>query len=63
MVLPDSARRQSLERAFKKIKHQVLSFDEPAAQLYGEIMSKRKLEGRPMSLLMAKLQQLLFQTI
>lgn len=54
--LPDSARRKALESAFNKVtksafNHRILSFDEPAANLYGELMSHRKRSGRPLSIL------------
>ena len=54
-VLPDGNRKRSLEDSFNKtlefaFKHRILSFDEAAAQLYGEIMGKRKMLGRPLSI-------------
>lgn len=53
-ALPQGNRRRSLETAFNQaiceaFQHRILAFDEPAAYLYGKIMGKRKLLGRPMS--------------
>jgi predicted nucleic acid-binding protein len=53
-ILPEGNRRTLLEDAFNKaiiaaFKHRVLSFDEPAAHLYGKIMGKRKELGQPLS--------------
>lgn len=55
-TLPDGKRRHWLEGAFdntvkEAFKHRILSFDEPAAHLYGKIMSRRKKLGRPLSIL------------
>lgn len=55
-VLPDGNRRRSLETLFEKaidrsFKYRILSFDEPAAYIYGELMGKRKKVGRPLSIL------------
>src|SRR3990167_9160330 len=55
-VLPKGSRRQLLENAFNKtiqaaFKHRILSFDEPAAHLYGKMMGHRKEFGRPLSVL------------
>lgn len=55
-VLPEGKRREALEEAFNKTLeqafcHRVLSFDQESAYLYGKIMGKRKLQGRPLSIL------------
>lgn len=55
-AIENGKRRQSLEQRFERaileaFKSRILSFDEPAAFLYGEIMSYRKMLGRPMSIL------------
>jgi len=55
-VLPEGKRRQSLEDRFdlfvtKGFDQRVLTFDEKAAQLYGELMARRRRLGRPMSAL------------
>lgn len=54
--LPKGKRKHAIEVAFHKViqeafKYRVLSFDEPAASIYGEIMGHRKTLGRPMSIL------------
>lgn len=54
-VLPEGRRRHQIDEAFYKIittafKHRVLSFDNAAAQIYGKIMAKRKLSGKPMGI-------------
>ncbi len=53
-ILPDGRRRRLLEESFKKLiaeafEHRVISFDESAAQMYGDIMGHRKEIGRPLS--------------
>lgn len=55
-VLPKGKRRSALEEAFNRaiklaFKHRVLFFDETSAHHYGELMSRRKELGRPMSIL------------
>lgn len=55
-TLDQGKRRDSLEDAFTKavlaaFKYRVLSFDEPAAHIYGKIMGHRKEIGRPLSIL------------
>ena len=55
-VLPAGKRRQMLEGRFdlfigSGFAQRVLSFDERAARLYGELMSQRRKLGRPMSIL------------
>lgn len=55
-ALPNGNRRTVLSDAFDKtvieaFKHRILSFDEQAAHLYGEIMSRRKSLGQPLSIL------------
>ncbi len=52
-VLPDGKRRQSLQNRFesfvaKGFEQRVLSFDESAGRLYGEIMGHRQELGRPL---------------
>jgi predicted nucleic acid-binding protein len=54
-VLPKGSRRDSLKKAFERVieaafQGRVLSFDEPAAHFYGEIMGVRKELGRPLSI-------------
>ncbi len=51
--LPEGKRRAALEAAFnvsvvEAFKYRILSFDETAAHLYGEIMVHRKQLGRPL---------------
>ncbi len=53
-VLPDGKRRSGLNEKFERFIAQgfmqrVLSYDEPSARLYGEVMGGRKDLGRPMS--------------
>jgi predicted nucleic acid-binding protein len=53
-ILPDGKRRQQLKERFERFvalafAQRVLTFDEPAARLYGEVMGHRKELGRPMS--------------
>ncbi len=55
-VLPDGRRRRDLEDRFARFvaagfEQRVLSFDEKAARLYGEIMANRKQLGRPLGIL------------
>jgi len=55
-VLPDGRRRRDLEDRFASFvaagfEQRVLSFDERAARLYGEIMGYRKQLGRPLGIL------------
>ncbi len=55
-ALSAGARRKTLENAFHNaitdgFEHRILSFDEKAAQFYGEIMANRKTIGRPLSIL------------
>ncbi len=52
-VLPKGKRQIALEDAFHKaiakaFQYRVLSFDEPAAHVYGKIMAQRKTLGRPL---------------
>lgn len=52
-ALPQGNRRNSLEETFHKaimeaFAHRILVFDQPAAFLYGKIMSQRKQLGRPL---------------
>ena len=54
-VLPEGNRRRALEDSFNRaldaaFKHRILSFDESAAHLYGDVMGKRKLSGKPLSI-------------
>ena len=53
-VLAKGKRRRLLEQTFEStiaeaFKGRLLSFDEPAAKIYGRIMGQRKELGRPMS--------------
>ncbi len=53
-VLPTGKRRRILEDRFDRFvasgfAQRVLSFDEKAARLYGELMGHRRRRGRPMS--------------
>ena len=53
-ILPEGRRRDAISERFEQFvnrgfSHRVLSFDEPAAFVYGEIMARRKSLGRPMS--------------
>jgi|SRR3989344_1115743 len=55
-VLPKGSRKHLMENAFNKtiqegFNNRILSFDEPAAHCYGELMSHRKKLGRPLSIL------------
>lgn len=55
-VLPDGKRRSKLQGKFdlfvkSAFAQRILGFDHPAADAYAEIMSNRKLAGRPMSIL------------
>ncbi len=55
-ILPEGQRRDTISERFEQFvergfRHRVLSFDEPAAFAYGEIMARRKTIGRPMSVL------------
>ena len=54
-IVPDGRRRRDLQNRFKRLVAaafalRVLSYDEPAALCYGEIMAARKALGRPMSM-------------
>jgi predicted nucleic acid-binding protein len=53
-ILPEGQRRDAISERFEQFvnrgfSHRVLSFDEPAAIVYGEIMARTKKIGRPMS--------------
>lgn len=53
-ILPDGKRRRALEARFEEFvatgfAFRILSFDEPAARLYGEILARRRRAGRPLS--------------
>jgi predicted nucleic acid-binding protein len=53
-ILPDGKRRSGLRERFERFvtlafDQRVLSFDEPAARIYGELMGDRKELGLPMS--------------
>ncbi len=53
-ILPEGRRRDAISERFEQFvnrgfSHRVLSFDEPAAFVYGEIMARTKKIGRPMS--------------
>ena len=53
-ILPEGGRRTAIGERFEQFveqgfSHRVLSFDEPAAFIYGQIMAGRKRIGRPMS--------------
>lgn len=55
-TLPDGRRRRTLSDRFERFvttgfSHRVLSFDETAARVYGELMAHRRKQGRPMSAL------------
>ncbi len=55
-VLPQGKRRRRLEDGFSRLhteafEGRVLDFDETAAHQYGKLMSYRKQEGHPMSVL------------
>lgn len=55
-VLPQGKRRRALKDGFERIlteafEGRILSFDEPAAREYGNVMSHRKELGRPLSIL------------
>lgn len=55
-ILPEGRRRRSLTDRFERFvatgfSHRVLSFDERAARLYGQLMGHRRKQGRPMSVL------------
>ncbi len=55
-VLPDGKRRRSLQSRFEEFvalgfDQRILTFDEPAARLYAEVMGRRKELGRPISAL------------
>lgn len=52
-VLPAGKRRRSLEDRFERFvaggfEQRILSFDEPAASHYGEVMGRRRAMGRPL---------------
>lgn len=52
-ILPEGGRRSKLEIAFEKaifeaFTNRILTFDESAAHLYGQIMGHRKTLGQPM---------------
>lgn len=53
-ILPEGRRRDAISERFEQFvkrgfSHRVLSFDEPAAIVYGEIMARTRKIGRPMS--------------
>ena len=53
-VMPDGRRRQMLTDRFERFlaaafESRILSFDEDAARIYGEIRGRRREQGRPMS--------------
>lgn len=53
-ILPDGKRRSGLRERFERfvalaLDQRVLSYDEPAARLYGELMGDRRELGLPMS--------------
>ncbi|HLF66560.1 MAG TPA: type II toxin-antitoxin system VapC family toxin [Gammaproteobacteria bacterium] len=53
-ILPEGKRRNTLLNAFQKMitelfKYRMLTFDEHAAYLYGELMGLRKTLGKPLS--------------
>jgi hypothetical protein len=53
-ILPEGQRRDAISEGFEQFvnrgfSQRVLSFDEPAAIVYGEIMARTKKIGRPMS--------------
>jgi predicted nucleic acid-binding protein len=53
-ILPQGRRRLGLEQGFERVLSEafvgrILSFDEEAAGLYGEVMGRRKELGRPLS--------------
>ena len=55
-ILPDGKRRRSLESRFEEFisrgfDQRILSFDQPAARFYPEIMGHRRELGRPISAL------------
>ena len=52
-VLPEGKRRRDLQDRFERFlaegfAQRILNFDESAARLYGEVMSRRRSIGRPM---------------
>ncbi len=54
-VLPDGKRRRQLQQKFEQFlvaafKHRILSFDERAARVYGDVMGHRKEIGRPLGI-------------
>ena len=55
-ALPKGNRQIALADAFQKVlkngfEHRILSFEEAAAHLYGQIMGLRKERGKPLSIL------------
>jgi len=55
-VLPTGKRKDYLERAFDNMltdafKYRILTFDDPAAHIYGPLMGERKKSGHPLSIL------------
>ena len=55
-ALPDGNRRILLEDSFNKVlrdafEYRIISFDEVAAHFYGKIMGRRKVIGKPLSIL------------
>ena len=53
-ILPDGRRKRLLEESFRAVmaigfEHRILSFDESAARIYGEIMGYRREIDRPLS--------------
>ncbi len=54
-LLPQGKRRQQLTKAFQAViaeafSHRIISFDEAAASMYGELMAQRQKMGRPMAI-------------
>ncbi len=54
--LPSGKRKNTLEESFQNVlqegfKHRILSFNEKAAEFYGQLMSHRKKIGKPLSIL------------
>lgn len=55
-ILPEGQRRRGLEEAFlnflqRGFEGRILPFDEAAAEIYAELMARRRRLGRPMSAL------------
>ncbi len=54
-LLPQGKRRQQLTKAFQAViaeafSQRIVSFDEAAALIYGELMAQRQKMGRPMAI-------------